>query len=273
MPKYVPITRERHAAKRWKPYSGFAFAAQEAVASVELVEVPAAVMSLPLAFLERGEGFVLAAVLGLQNGRNLFVAPDGRWIGGYIPALIRGYPFRLASAGDSGRKILCIDEDSGLLTDGPEGEAFFSEDGQPLQTMTDILNQFLQMDKNGVLTANACMALVKHKLICPWPVTYETAGGGKQGIKGLFKIDEAALNALSGDALLALRQAGALLLAYGQLLSMQHMPRLSILADAHAKLAAKAAPAKPAGLPVSATGELDLEFLKRSETLSFGNLG
>lgn len=267
MPNFVPITREHHAARRWQRRANYAFAAKEAVVSMVLAELPKAVMSLPIAFIQQDADFLPAAVLGLQPGNNLLVAPDGRWLGGYIPALLRGYPFRLAQTAE-GRQVLCIDEDSGLITDGPEGELFFSGDGAPAQAMTDILNFLVRVKESHNRTINACRTLAKHQLIRPWAITLNDADTArKQELKGFFQIDEAALNALSGEAFLELSGAGALLLAYCQLLSMQHLLMLGKLTEAKAKAKAKAvAP------PTPANANLDLESLNRDGTLHFGNL-
>ncbi len=89
-------------------------------------------------------------------------------------------------------------------------------------------------------------------------------------MEGLFRIDEAALNQLPAEAPIELRNTGALLCAYCQLLSIQHLQTLGQLAAAHAQAEAKA----QASLPTQ-NGELDLSFLYGSETLKFfwGNWG
>jgi hypothetical protein len=72
------------------------------------------------------------ALQGLENGKNLFVAPDGRWLGGYIPAALRGYPFKvLQDNSEPPRHFLCFDEESDLLVDAtePNSQPFFKEDG------------------------------------------------------------------------------------------------------------------------------------------------
>jgi len=98
-------------------------------------------------------------------------------------------------------------------------------------------------------------------------VTLKT-GTGEQQIAGLFRTDEAALNQLPGEALLEVRQAGALPLAYCQLLSMQHLPLLGGLIEAHAKAAAQALVAQR----IAPDGNLDLEFLNQNGTISFAGL-
>lgn len=261
MPQIQVISRERHAQQRWQRYTHYAFAAQEAVVPLAAAELSKAVMSLPLAFVERLGAFVPVAVLGLQAGSNLWVGPDGRWVGPYIPAALRSYPFCLARAED-GQQVLCMDEASGLLSAGPEGERFFNEDGQPTQTMLDIWNFLIQTEQSRATAAAACAALARHQLIRPWPITIQN-DAGEQRIEGLFQIDEAALKQLQGEALQELTGAGALAVAYCQLLSIQHLPVLGQLAQARAKAAA-AAP--------SPARDLNLEFLNRSGTISFGNL-
>lgn len=266
MPNYQAISPERHAHQRWQRYSTYAFAAAESVVPLAAAEVPKAVMTLPMAFIEQAGGFIPVAVLGLQPGKNLFVAPDGRWAGSYIPAAFRSYPFRLAKTED-GRQVLCIDEDSGLVTGGPTGENFFTEDGQPAQAVLDILNFLNRVEQSRLATVAACAALQKHNLIRAWQVTLKT-DAGEQQIAGLFQIDEAALNQLPGEALLEVRQAGALPLAYCQLLSMQHLPQLGGLIEAHVKAAAQALAAQR----IAPGGNLDLEFLNQSGTISFAGL-
>ena len=265
MPNYQAITHERHGEQRWQRPSSYTIAAHDALVSLSAAELPKAVLSLPLAFIEQAGAFVPVAVLGLQPGSNLFVAPDGRWTGDYIPAAFRSYPFRLALT-DDGQQVLCIDEDSALVTSGPAGERFFTDNGQPAQATLDLLNFLHQIEQSRLTTAAACGVLHKHGLIRPWSITVKT-DAGEQQVAGLHQIDESALGQLPGDALHELAQAGALALAYCQLLSMQHLPKLGALAQARAQAAAAAVHA--AVVPAS---NLDLEFLKRGDTISFGNL-
>jgi hypothetical protein len=163
-------------------------------------------------------------VQGLAPGRNAFVASDGRWLAGYLPKVYGAYPFRLTSA-DNGQQVLCIDENNGLTIDGPDGERFFDEGGNPAQAVKDVLNSLTQQQGHRNTTANICAVLQKHNLIQPWPITVQ-AEEKTQNIEGLYRIDEIALNALPADAFIELRDSGALAAAYCQLLSMQHLSKL-----------------------------------------------
>lgn len=257
MPNLQPVSRNRHGTKRWRRYSDYRFATQDMVAPLVATELPKALLTVPIAFLTVEGNVQPFAIQALAPGQNLFVAPDGHWLAGYIPAVYRSHPFRLATT-EHGEQVLCIDEDAGQVTDGPEGEPFFTDEGQPATSVRAILDFLTRIEQDRGPTMRACGMLQKHELIQPWPVKVQTAEGEKV-VQGLSRLDEVALNALPADAFIELRDAGALLVAYCQLMSMQHLSILGKLAEAHA-IAAQ-----------SPTGDAKPEFLN-NETISFGNL-
>lgn len=263
MPNYQVISKATYGNKRWLRYTSYAHAMQEAVMPLSLAELPKAAMSLPIGFIRQDGNYLPAAVLNLQSGKNLLVAPDGNWAGPYIPAAFRAFPFILANT-DDGQKVLCIDQDSGLVNEGPEGEAFFDEEGQQSKAIQKVLGFLEQLDQSRQATVASCAMLAKHELIQPWPINVQTDAGAQE-VAGLFRIDEAKLNQLPAEALLEVRNANALIIAYCQLLSMQHLPMLGELTKAHAQAAAQAKPAEA----ISAAGELDLDFLKKSDSINF----
>ncbi|NEV61100.1 SapC family protein [Thiorhodococcus minor] len=242
MPKFVPISRERHGTKRWRRFTSYSFAARSALAQLVAAELPRAAVSLPLAFIEQGDAYAPVAVLGLEPGMNLFVQDDGRWAGSYVPSAFRSHPFSLAQA-DGDQLVLCVDEESGLLTDGAEGEGLFSEQGEPSDALAQVLGFLQEIERNKAPTRAACAELASHDLLQPWPIKIKTTAGDRQ-VEGLFKVDEGGLGKLPDDAFLRLRKSGALPMAYCQLLSMHHLGALQQLAAVKAKAAL--VPKKPA---------------------------
>jgi hypothetical protein len=259
MPNYQAIAKTTHTDKRWKRYSSYAFASKDALAPLVAQELPRAMLHLPIAFVAQEAQFTPVAVLGIQPGQNLFVAPDGRWLGAYTPAAYRAYPFALANLPD-GQQVLAFDAGSGLFSE-TEGETFYDREGHPAQAVQDILGFLTQVQANRHVTQRICQALAQHQLFQPWPITVQADGGERQ-VDGLFRIDEAALNALPAESLKALQQAGALPVVYCQLLAMQHLSLLGQLAQAHRQAAQMQ--------PITPDGELDLSFLNNNGTLSFG---
>lgn len=259
MSNYQVLSKNRHANYRWKRASSHAFAAADVVVPLVQQELQKAVLHMPVAFVAHGDSFVVVAVLGLQQGQNLFVAPSGgQWVGGYVPAALRGYPFTLVPT-DDGRKALAMDIESGLVGEALQGEALF-ENGQPTQQVQSLLGFLTEIEKDRAVTQHLCALLSAHGVIQPWPIKAVADEGDKQ-ITGLYRIDSAKLNQLDAQALHALQQVGALRLAYLQLISMEHLPELGKLAQLHAQYA-KDHP------QINGKDGESTDFL--SDTLSFG---
>ena len=258
VPDIQIVSRENHANKHWLRSSNYLFAAKDTICPLIVQELPKAAMHLPIAFVPNKEEFTLVALLGLDQGQNLLLSAQGLWQGSYLPMQYRSYPFLLANSGDN-EQILCIDAASGLITEKPEGEAFFNEDGTPASTVASIFAFMQKVASGRQITAHVCSLLQKHNLIQPWDIKVQKESG-VQTIAGLYRIDEDAFNGLSGEALTDLRNGGALPAIFCQLLSMQHLPVLARLLESHIKAESAAAPK-----------ELDLEFLNDDGNISFSN--
>jgi SapC protein len=228
----IALSRTEHENKSWARHSSYEFAAQQTLAVLVASELPKAIMHLPVAFTRVQDQFRPAAVLSFEENRNLFVTKEGKWIGGYIPAAFRAYPFALANT-ENDEKILCFDDANGLLVDGSEGEPFFDSEGNPSAPTKQILDFLQQVDADRQRTDAMCASLEKHGLIEAWPINVNTEAGEKK-IEGLFRINEAALNSLPDEAFLDVRRSGALAMAYMQLISMSHLPLIGKLYEAHA---------------------------------------
>ena len=242
MPQLTAITPQYFADKAWKRQAGYAFAAQANILPIVMAELAKLVPTLPLGFVQTEGGFQLMGITALQPGTNLFIAPDSRWLGGYVPAALRGYPFCLVKPPDHEASILCFDESSGLLVEAGQGEAFFDEAGTPSQALKDILDFLAQTDRNRVVTQTAVDAVQAAGLIQPWPLNVQN-GDKTVAVEGLYRIDETVLNALDAATLHGLRDKGALALAYAQLLSMNQLSVLEKLSLAQAQMQAQAASA------------------------------
>lgn len=173
--------------------------------------------------------------MSIRPRNNCFVSPDGRWIGSYIPAHFRSYPFALTKV-QRGGYLLCADADSDLI--GAEHNLpIYEADGELAQPVKEVLDFLQQVERNRAATLRLCATLDAEGLIVPWGITIN-GKDGQAKINDLYRIDEAKLSSLDPAALARLHQAGALPVAYCQLISMQHIHTLAKLADAHAKIEA-----------------------------------
>jgi hypothetical protein len=237
MVKIVPVDRERHARKGWRRPQGYDFAASDVLAPLGGSEFAQAVLAMPIGFVEKSSHYVPVALLGLTKGTNLFIGPGSQWLGGYVPSLLRTYPFSLVRQEESDETILCVDEDSGLIVDeGEENvEKFFEADGSPSAISYTLKNVLRRIERDQIETDLAVSALAEAGVIKPWPLT-AAAGNQQVRVNGLHQIDELALNALSDATFIKLRKASSLVIAHGQLLSVGQVSVLSQLSALHGRM-------------------------------------
>ena len=187
------------------------------------LEVVRAALAMPIAFIEQSGRYSLAALMSPIAGRNFFIGAAGQWLGSYIPAALRGYPFSLARVEGSDKAVLCIDEDSGWIVDSdtnPDATKFFEKDGVPSAALKAILDFLSQIEQSRIATDVALAALADAGVIHPWPLKVQEAQQ-QVPVKGLHCINEAALNALDDETFLKLRKSSAIFIAQAQLMSMQ----------------------------------------------------
>lgn len=267
MSSIFPVTKERHALKHWRRYSDYKFSAEDTVASLVAAELPKACMCLPIGFFRQDDRYLLVALLGLGNQRNLFVDGQGRWLGGYIPAAYRAHPFRLMTSND--QQVLCVDEGSGLVVDPSENasEPFFDEAAGPSEAIKKILEFLVQVEANRQTSVHAIEVMQSKGLIVPWDIQLKASAESESStrLEGLFRIDEARFNTLESADFEEIRKSGGVAIAYCQMLSMQHLGLLSRLQALPQKASKKAA----AALPATPSGEIDFSFLSKDSAMGF----
>ncbi len=252
MVQFVAVSQERHASKKWQRHANYGFAATEALAPIVGAELSKAALSMPLAFSEQAGHYTLVAVLSLVPGRNMFVGPDGRWFGNYVPACLRAHPFNLLPQPGTGQLVLCVDEGSGLVVEkNITGEEFFDAEGNVSPALKPVMELLTQLHRSRQATDLAVSVLAQAGVIKPWPIKVKSEQG-EQAIGGLHCIDEVALGALSNDDFMKLRIA--LPIAYAQLLSQGRLDVFAQLARLHNQ---------PAPPPVAALPESLDDLLER----------
>lgn len=193
-----------------------------------LTEVRSAASAFPIAFVKHQNNYFPVAILGLDEGVNLFVDETGRWLGAYVPAAFRVWPFSV-STNERGDKLLCVDEDSGLIDDGSEGEIFFNGDGTLSEALQAVSSFLARLSQERDPSLAACAALEAAGLLQPWSAIVRTEGR-EWSMEQFMRIDEDALNMLRTSALSSLHKAGALALAYSQLHSVAQLALVGRLA-------------------------------------------
>lgn len=241
MKSYEPVSLASFANRAWRRFNNLDFAAGDLTVPIVFAELTKACTVFPLGF-SKGEGHIsLIAVMGIEGGCNLFVAPDGKWFGGYVPAAFRSGPFALVS-NDKGDLELCADMASELV--GHAGsiewdQAFFTEQGKITPAVKDLASFLHQVHLSQEVMQRACAALDQVELLVEWPLSISTPAG-LVSLGGVMKVDEKRLAALDGADLAELHASGALFVAHAQLISMQKLEVLQRLYDTREEVSSAA---------------------------------
>lgn len=229
-----------HAAfgkSRWLKPQGYRFAAKDTFVPLTLRELGSAIHAMPVCLLKNANGFQLGGLMGLEGGENLFVAPDGTWLGAYVPVAYAHYPFLMARTGE-GTEVLGVWDDESVVAEGIQGERIFDDEGKPSPAIQEIFSKLGEHTRHLKVTQLATTALVEKDLIEPWPLRIQSDDKTRM-ISELYRINEARLRELPAQNLAELRDCGALLLAYAQLLSMSQVQVLGTLARIRGELREK----------------------------------
>lgn len=250
---HVPLRFSDHRNLRVFESNDYSFAKAETMVPIVYDEMSEIAREYPIIFPSNNSGLP-CALLGLETGKNAYVADDGRWLATYIPAHVRRYPFTFANTenqGENDRFVVFFDPDAKHFMD-PNGHQVFTSDGKPTQHMENRFALLQQMQKAIPRTIELVKALDAAGILVERTVTIKTASQTSQ-ITGFRVIDEKVLNLLPDATFLALRNSGALPLVYAHLLSWANF-RLGPIAGKYPDLMSKA-------------GKGDVPFLFEDQTL------
>lgn len=223
--KMVPVTRQRHAGKKVMPVRSFEFAAKTYIASLITSEFNKVASAYPIVFVNDKDELKPFALFGLKQGDNLFVDDQGRWNAHYIPAIIRRYPFVLGRSEEGADLMLCIDEDSGFLSD-TEGEPLFDDQGNAGQVIEKARNFLIELQRSNEMTNFFARELTKRDLLSPLKMQIRNTEGNMINIEGVSAVNETRLREIPDEDFLEMRKRGILPLIYAHLVSLIQIERL-----------------------------------------------
>ena len=231
--KPEPLSKELHASLGvTQMETPFGFARTAHVAPLTVTEFALAALSFPVIFV--GDNRQPVAVLGLNQGENLFTNDQGSWdYDAYVPAYIRRYPFVLAEDKDADRMIVCIDRSAPMISDKPQLPFF--DKGEPTEITTNAIefcNNYETERRRTESFVDMLKALdlfeVKEALFTPRNA--DGSAGEPQRIADYFAVSEEKLGKLPADKLVELRDNGALQQIYAHLTSLVGWDRLIVKA-------------------------------------------
>jgi len=217
----IPLSSSVHTGYRVRSSETAPFLTGAHAIPITVDEFITAQRNYPIVF-SVGENPVPLALMGLNEGVNVFVDEDGRLTGqAYVPAYIRRYPFLLARLQPQAEELsLCFDPTSDLIGEFDEGNPLFN-DGQPNESLNSILKFCEEFEIAAQRTNAFVKELQEAELLIDGEVTIQPTGQDQPFVyRGFQMVSDEKLRELHGDKLRKLNQNGALPLVMAHLFSL-----------------------------------------------------
>jgi hypothetical protein len=174
----------------------------------------------PIVFrqIDDAAGFEPVALLGFQEGENLYLGPQG-WDAGYVPLAIERLPFLIGRSGE--QLNVHVDLDSPRLSRSA-GEALFLAFGGVTPYLERTTSMLLHIHEGLQSTPALIAALREHDLLESFVADIELEDGSQNRLYGFHTINEDKLQHLSGTALESLNRAGHLQSIYMAMASLSN---------------------------------------------------
>jgi hypothetical protein len=223
----VPLSSNEHADWKARQVDAAPWLVGQHAVPVTVDEFPMVQRFFPIVFTS-GENPVPLALMGLNEGVNMFVDENGKLTGRvYVPAYIRRYPFLLARLRPETDDLsLCFDPSAEVIGPFEEGQALF-ENGEPTETVKNILGFSEQWEQSWQKTGAFVKELEQNKLLIDGEVAIQPGDAAQPYIyRGFQMVDENKLRELRGDVLRKMNSSGLLPLVYAHLYSLGLMSEL-----------------------------------------------
>lgn len=217
----IPVSKEQHSNFSIDTKQDYSFASGVNSVPLTATEFPYAARDYVIVFAGT-ETPMPAAILGVQQDKNVFVSDDGHWDGRYIPAFVRRYPFVFSSNEENTTFTLCIDKEFQGLNEDDRGEKLFDEAGENTGYLDKMLNFLSEYQLQFQRTQTFCEKLKELDLLESMQAHISLPTGSQQSLTGFQVINRERLKALDGDKLAELAKTDALELAYLHLQSLNN---------------------------------------------------
>lgn len=174
--------------------------------------------------------FFLSAMLGFQEGENLFLDESG-WNAEYIPLSVQRQPFLIGqqSIADGSarqlRQVIDLDIDHPRVR-GEDGARIFDDDGEPTEYLNNVADMLDMLHKGLLETDLLAERLIQYSLLESMTLTVDFNEHKKYRLENFYNINIEVLNKLSEEAIVSLFRDGTLELIYALIHSQARVSTL-----------------------------------------------
>ena len=204
--RVVGVNPTTHGGLRLDRGVGYAFSAEAQSVPLGLGEFDAAAQHFPIVFTT-GPNPMPVALLGLRQGHNLFVQPDGTWRPNtYVPAYIRAFPFIFVEDATAKTTYVGMEPDAVCLRQNVGLKLF--EDGKPSATLNEAIGFCSTYRDNLTAAGVLAKALDEAGLLAEEEANINFTAGGNTRIRGFKLLSLDRLDKVSDETFLEWRHKG-----------------------------------------------------------------
>ena len=237
--KLVPLSSEIHKTLKFHANMPYFFASEESLIPLTVAELPKISRDMLIVFPLRA-GLPLA-LAGVEPKHNLHIQDDGMWIGRYVPAHLRRYPFILAEKDttpnpEHGRQFALMIDESAPHFKTEQGMPLFNKDGSASDFLTRTQKLLLALQADQEKTLKLVAQLEEYNLLEPRDIRVNRDKDLEPLLlKGFRMIDSQRFSELDSVALAQLRDSGALEMIYAHVVSLTNLDDGWVAQQAKAK--------------------------------------
>lgn len=222
----VPLNPAIHGDWWVEGQTGYEFSRAANCVPIMAVEFLKSGRVTPLVFLEQGGVVLPVGLLGLRQGENLCLSAAGDWVGEYVPAYVRRYPFIFATSEDGSTFTLCIDDSYSGFNQSGSGDALFESAGGHSPYLEKVLSFLKEYELQYRRTQEFCTILKDLSLLEPMQARFTLASGENIALTGFLSVSRERLKEIPADKLVEATAKGVLELIYCHLFSLENFAQL-----------------------------------------------
>lgn len=222
MTHIVVLNNLVHRTVRVQAEAAAKFGDNQRFVQVVVTEFSHLVTHYPILFSKDSDtgAFFCGAMLGIDEGENLFLKEGGAGHEGYRPLSLQRAPFFVSG------EELAIDLDHPRVG-GDTGQALFNDRGEPTAYLESIKTAFQQLKPGVEMTKRFIETMLKLNLLEPVDVVLGFDDGSKRNLVDLYTVNQEGLRQLPDASVVELFRRGYLQLIYLLIASLKQIPVLA----------------------------------------------
>ncbi|MFT7144940.1 MAG: hypothetical protein ACI9TY_001359 [Alphaproteobacteria bacterium] len=221
------LNSEAHKDLKFTPLTDYSHAKNVGSALLLGHEFMMVAKEYPIVFVKDAEdNWDSVVLLSLKTDSNLYVGKKGEWLGHYVPAVYRRYPFILSTGAEQTDFTVCFDNKSKCFST-KKGEALFTEKGEKTTTLENIIKFLNDFQLNLEVTKQFMAKMVELDLLKSIEGTFTMKDGEKFTMRGMWVIDEEKLASLDEKTVAVLFKSGMLAWMQFHVMSLSNLVPLA----------------------------------------------